>query len=170
MKIAMILNILFSTLLFFSCTKEPVQINNDTTSTTAKVPTTLNKTLMLKLINEARSKGCQCGDTYYYSAPALGWNDLLEKAAFNHSNDMYENKYFAHTALDGSNAGMRIERVGYNWKAYGENIGMGYKDEKEVVEAWLASPGHCKNLMNKNYKEVGVSRVGGYWTQAFGTR
>jgi len=53
---------------------------------------------------------------------------------------------------------------------YGENIGMGYKNEKEMVEGWLKSPGHCKNIMNKGYKEMGVAKVGSYWTQTFGAR
>jgi uncharacterized protein YkwD len=47
---------------------------------------------------------------------------------------------------------------------------MGYTTEKQVVDAWLKSPGHCKNIMNKNYKEMGVARVGTYWTQTFGTK
>jgi uncharacterized protein YkwD len=39
-----------------------------------------------------------------------------------------------------------------------------------VVDNWLKSPGHCKNIMNKAFKEVGVGRVGDYWTQNFGAR
>jgi uncharacterized protein YkwD len=131
------------------------------------VPATVNRTLMLQLVNEVRKRGCQCGDTYYYPAPPLGWNDQLEMAAYNHSADMAKNKFFAHKAPDGSKAGQRIERAGYLWKAYGENIGQGYKTEKEMVAGWLASPGHCKNIMSLNFKEMGVGRVGTLWTQTF---
>ena len=133
-------------------------------------PATVNRTQMLKLVNDARKRGCQCGDTYYYPAPPLTWNDQLETAAFKHSSDMAKNKFFAHLAPDGSRAGQRIERAGYHWKAYGENIGQGYKTEKEMVAGWLASPGHCKNIMNKNYTEMGVARVGTLWTQTFGRK
>ena len=130
----------------------------------------IDKITILKLVNEARKKGCQCGDTYYNPAPPLTWNELLEKAAAVHSNDMFTKKYFSHTAPDGSRAGERIEKEGYHWMMYGENIGMGFKNEREMVEGWLKSPGHCKNIMNKDYKEMGAAKAGNYWTQTFGTR
>lgn len=154
-----------------ACTKgeinNPENTSGEETSTT---PTTLNKTLMLQLVNNVRQAGCQCGDTYYNPVPALLWNDLLEQAAYNHSADMYQNYFFSHTAPDGSNGGVRIQRAGYVWRTYGENIAMGYKNERETVEGWLKSPGHCKNIMNRNFKEMGVARVGNYWTQAFGAK
>ena len=167
-----VFSLLFSTLVAVSCTKNEVSEDRPVPEETATtpVPTVLNKTLILQLVNDVRKKGCQCGETFYPAAGALTWNDLLEKAASGHSEDMYRNKYFSHTAPDGSNAGLRIERAGYSWMAYGENIGMGYKNEKEVVEAWTKSPGNCKNLMNARYKEMGVARVGSYWTQNFGAR
>ena len=76
---------------------------------------------------------------------------------------------FAYCA-DGSNGGVRIERAGYDWATFGENIAMGYRTEKDVVADWLQSPGHCKNIMNRNFKEMGVARVGNYWTQEFGAK
>lgn len=131
------------------------------------VPISLNKSIMLQLVNAARKKGCQCGDTFYYPAPPVKWNTQLEAAAYSHSADMYQKSYFSHTGADGSRAGQRIEREGYAWKAYGENIGTGFKTEAAVVEGWLKSPLHCKNIMNKGYTEMGVGRVGTLWTQAF---
>ncbi|MDB5209147.1 MAG: hypothetical protein JWR72_4222 [Flavisolibacter sp.] len=150
----------------FACTKstdstEPV-IDNSTS--------TVNKTLMLQLVNDARKKGCQCGDTWYPSAPALTWDVLLEKAALNHSKDMYSNNYFSHTSQDGTGAGVRIDVAGYKWKTYGENIAMGYNTEQAVVEGWLKSPGHCQNIMKASFKEMGVAKVGNYWTQDFGAK
>lgn len=133
-------------------------------------PTSINKTLLLQLINDVRKKGCRCGDTYYAPAPAVSWNSQLEQASLSHSNDMYANKYFAHASQDGSNPGNRIEGAGYRWRVYGENIAFGYRNEQEVVDGWIKSPGHCKNIMNKAFKEMGVSRVGDYWTQDFATK
>ena len=130
----------------------------------------VNKPLIVQLVNDARSKGCQCGDTYYPPAPPIAWNDLLEKAALNHSVDMSQNNFFSHTSPNGGNAGTRITAVGYRWVAYGENIAMGYNDERSVVAGWLNSPGHCKNIMSKNYKEMGVAKVNAYWTQAFASK
>lgn len=159
-------------LIFFSCTKneviDSVHIVDDPTLST--VPTTVNKSLMLDLVNEVRKAGCQCGDVYYSSTSTVKWNSQLELAAYNHSSDMYKNNYFSHIAPDGSNGGVRIERAGYNWRAYGENIATGYTIERSVIDGWLKSPGHCKNLMDKNYKDVGVAKVGTYWTQEFATK
>ena len=136
----------------------------------AESGTTVNKTLMVQLVNEVRKKGCDCGDTYYPAVPAITWNETLEKAAASHSKDMFQKKYFSHTSPNGTKAGARIEAAGYRWKTYGENIAMGYSDERAVVEGWLSSPGHCKNIMNAYYKEMGVANINGYWTQVFATK
>jgi uncharacterized protein YkwD len=173
MKIAMFsIPLLLISVLSFSCAKAVITpkdtiIENPTPAT---LPQTVNKTVMLQLINKARTTGCQCGDTYYYPVGTVTWNIQLELAAYNHSSDMYKNNYFSHIAADGTNGGVRIEKAGYKWLAYGENIGAGYKNEKEVIEAWLKSPTHCKNIMSQLYKEVGVAKVGTYWTQDFGSK
>src|SRR2546423_9277507 len=70
----------------------------------------VNKTLLLQLVNEARKKGCTCSNTYYPPVPPLTWNDQLETAAKEHSNDMFKNKYFSHIGADGSDVGSRIEQ------------------------------------------------------------
>jgi uncharacterized protein YkwD len=148
-----------------SCTKDSVAVADNNS-----VSPTVNKTVLLQLVNDARKKGCNCGNTYYAPAPALVWNNQLEKAAHNHSNDMFRNKYFSHTGSDGSGSGERINDAGYSWKYYAENIAQGYPTEKEVVAGWLSSPGHCSNIMSRDYKEMGVAKVGDYWTQDFGSR
>ena len=125
----------------------------------------INKTVLLQLVNAARKKGCNCGDTYYPPAPPVAWNEKLEKAAQNHSNDMQENHYFSHTNLQGQSAGMRLKNVGYQYWGYGENIANGYGSEEAVIRGWLTSPGHCSNIMSKAYDEMGVGKAGSYWTQ-----
>lgn len=148
-----------------SCVKDSIPVNSIQSSSS-----TVNKTVLLNLVNDARKKGCNCGNTYYAPVPSLTWNDQLEKAAYDHSNDMFQKKYFSHIGSDGSGAGERISSIGYNWKFYGENIGEGYQSEQEIVKGWLNSPGHCANIMNRNFKEFGVARVGDYWTQDFGSK
>src|SRR3982751_4087598 len=152
-----------------ACTKGEL-LNDVAIENNATVSSTVNKTLLLDLVNAVRKSGCQCGDTYYGPAPAVTWNNQLENAAIGHAKDMYQNKYFSHTAADGSNAGVRIERAGYYWSDYGENIASGYKNEQEVIGGWLSSPGHCKNIMNKTYKEMGVGRTGNVWAQEFAAK
>jgi uncharacterized protein YkwD len=128
----------------------------------------IDKEKLLQLINDARANGVTCEGTYYPPVPEITWNDALETAAQQHCNDMLQHRYFSHTGSDGSDAGSRMEQAGYRWKFFGENIGMGYKNEQEVVDGWLHSPGHCKNIMDKNFKEMGIARAGNYWTQDLG--
>jgi uncharacterized protein YkwD len=130
----------------------------------------LNKRLLLKLINQARQNGCTCAGKYYPPVPEVTWNDLLVRAAQDHSQDMSAKRYFSHIGTDGSDAGTRITTAGYKWINFAENIGMGYKDEEEVIDAWLHSPGHCKNIMNKAYSEIGIANVNGYWTLDLASR
>jgi uncharacterized protein YkwD len=172
MKATTILFLVLGTVLMGACSKEDTEAVPDLVEnpTISNLPATVNKSQLLQLVNEVRQKGCQCGETYYYPTTTVSWNNQLEQAAYNHSSDMYHNKYFSHTGSDGSDAGVRIDRTGYNWMAYGENIATGYTTEKDVVDAWIKSPGHCRNIMNKAYKEMGVARVGNYWTQEFGAR
>ncbi len=64
---------------------------------------------------------------------------------------MKTNNYFSHTGLNGSTAGQRITAAGYTWSAYGENIANGYSSEQAVINGWLGSEGHCKNIMSAEF-------------------
>jgi len=67
--------------------------------------------------------------------------------------------------------------AGYAWSALGENIAAGQSTVEIVVDGWMKSDGHCANLMNANFREIGAACVAGnanttyrtYWTQDFGT-
>jgi len=124
----------------------------------------------LQLVNDVRKKGCICGSTVMPPVGVVAWNDQLAKAAYGHSVDMNTHDYFSHTGLDGSTPGQRITAEGYRWSAYGENIAEGYSTEQIVMNAWLSSEGHCKNIMDGGFKDMGVGRDGNYWTQDFGSR
>ena len=95
------------------------------------------------------------------------WNNLIAAAADNHCEDMAQVGQLNHTGSDGSNAGTRLERVGYTWQQYGENIASGFTSSSEVLRAWISSPGHCRNLMGANFTEMGLARKDHFWTQVF---
>jgi uncharacterized protein YkwD len=61
-----------------------------------------------------------------------------------------------HTGPDGSTPGQRLRRCGYNWRHFGENLAAGYVNADEVVAAWMASPGHRKNILNPRVREIGL--------------
>jgi uncharacterized protein YkwD len=130
----------------------------------AQYPVTPNKKLLLDMVNDVRSKGCKCGNTYYPPVPPVKWNEKLEKAAQNHSNSRYSNASFSHVEKNGSTVGTRVTAVKYDWVTCAENIGMRYKTERAVIQGWMNSPAHCKNMMNELYKEIGIAIKGSYWT------
>lgn len=69
----------------------------------------------------------------------------------------------------------RVVAAGYTYKGYksfaiGENIAQGQMSIAEVMDGWFKSPGHCRNLMNPGFKEIGVALYNTYWVQDFGGR
>jgi len=130
---------------------------------------------VLQRVNEARAQPRTCGSRSFQAAPALSWNAKLGDAALAHSRDMAEQNYFSHQAPDGSQVSDRASRAGYRWQRIGENIAAGQGSEEQVMAGWLASPGHCSNIMNPDFTEMGAayamdksSAAGSYWTQVFG--
>ncbi|MEL7967577.1 CAP domain-containing protein [Vreelandella neptunia] len=130
---------------------------------------------MLSQINEARSQARQCGDQQFEAVEPLTWSCKLEAAAKSHSADMAENDYFSHTGPDGAGIEQRVGNQDYVWQAVGENIAAGHTSVSAVVEGWLDSPGHCRNIMNEAFTEMGMakakdseSRYSTYWTQTLG--
>lgn len=128
-----------------------------------------DKDEMLQLVNEARAESRRCGGEKHEATHPLGWNEKLAQAALVHANDMAENEFFDHTGSDGSTIVLRVERQDYVWGAVGENVAMGPRNVADVVEGWLESPGHCSNIMNPDFREMGaaISDDGQYWVQVF---
>jgi Cysteine-rich secretory protein family len=131
---------------------------------------------VLKLTNAARAEPRTCGNERFPAASPLEWNDRLAAAARAHSSDMATRNYFRHAGQGGSQVSDRASRAGYAWRRVGENIATGQGSAKQVVSAWLASPEHCANIMNRGLAEMGAayavnpdSDTGIYWTQVFGT-
>lgn len=131
---------------------------------------------MLQRVNAKRAAGASCGTkgTFAPTAP-LAWNAKLTNAAYGHSRDMADQNYFAHNSLDGRTMAQRITAAGYGWSAIGENIAAGYGSVQAVVDGWMASDGHCANIMSATYKDIGVacarnpsSTYGTYWTMDLG--
>lgn len=132
---------------------------------------------VLRLANAVRAQPRTCGTRRYDAAPPLRWAGELGVAAFVHSRDMATRSYFDHRAPNGSQVDARARRQGYNWRRVGENIAAGQGSPQQVMAAWLASPLHCENIMNRDFAEMGaayaVNENSGsviYWTQVFGTR
>lgn len=108
---------------------------------------------------------------------ALSRNPSLGLAAQQYAEFIAANDVISHTA-DGRTLDQRDEAAGYgDWTAVGENVAGGYATPDEALAAWLASPGHRKNILNPVYRETGVgcawsatSAYGYFYVQEFGTR
>ncbi len=129
---------------------------------------------MLPLVNAHRSQGANCGSQGNFGpAPALTAHPALRCAARAHSKDMADNNFFSHTNLMGESPGDRIDKTGYNWSTWGENIAAGNATAAATVNQWMNSDGHCANIMNPSFQHIGIGyspggQYGHMWTQVFG--
>jgi uncharacterized protein YkwD len=126
-----------------------------------------SRSKMLGLVNNARQNGRNCGKKWYPPVSKLQWNDKLEAAAKEHSNDMFQNNFFSHKGSDGMTVDNRLYTQHYFWKTCGENVAYGMLYEDELMKELLASEGHCANIMNPYFTQMGAWVTGLYWTQVF---
>ena len=132
-------------------------------------------TRVLQMVNDIRARGTRCGGRAFAPAPPLVLSGTLGGVAFGHATDMAAHNYFEHEDLAGHSPADRVRAVGYKEKLVGENIAYGPKSVEEVVQGWLDSPGHCQNMMDPRFVEMGIafanghslSRHGLYWVQLF---
>jgi len=123
-------------------------------------------------MNKRRAQGADCRSAGSYPpAPPLADNKTLQCAARNHSVDMSNRDYFAHDSPDGNSVADRADWAGYPWVAIGENLALGSPNAVSVVNGWMGSDGHCKNIMLSEFSEVGIGFHKGkhpLWTAVFG--
>ncbi len=121
----------------------------------------------LTLINNYRAQN---------GLPGLTLSPKLSNASEAHSADMAIRNYFSHTGSDGSSPWDRIRAAGYTYNTYlGENIAAGFADAQGNFDAWRNSPPHNEDMLNPNFKAIGIGRYyqagtayGWYWTTDFG--
>jgi uncharacterized protein YkwD len=121
------------------------------------------ETRLIFLMNQARTKA---------GLRPLKPSRILGEVARTHSRDMSARNFFSHNSPDGRGPKERLERAGFSWRAYGENIGCGQDTAEEILLTWMDSFVHRENLLDPAYTEVGVGLVRGgecwtYWTALF---
>jgi len=125
---------------------------------------------VLYKVNKLRTEGCRCGRKRMKATHPLTWNETLAYSAYRHAEEMTDYDFFAHKSIDGLDIGQRLDEIGYKWQYVGENLAVGQKSFEEAFQDWLASPSHCKMLMNPDMKEMGLIHYGDYWVHHFGTQ
>ena len=115
---------------------------------------------VVNLTNEERAKA---------GLPALEVDTELSKVAQAKSEDMRDNNYFAHNSPTYGSPFDMMNQFGVDYQSAGENIAKGQQTPEEVVNAWMNSEGHRKNIMNGSFTHIGVGYVeeGNIWTQQF---
>jgi uncharacterized protein YkwD len=108
-----------------------------------------------------------------HGLPGLHAAPLLNRSAQGWTNSMTAGDFFSH----GSDFAARISAVGFIWSSAGENIATGFLTPRQVVSAWMHSTGHCQNILNPTFRDVGTgvsaasvrsfATGAGTWTQDF---
>ncbi len=108
--------------------------------------TTENAQELLKDTNIQRQQAGESG---------LMLNDDLAKAAQAKADDMAKRNYWSHDTPEGVAPWSFVTATGYVYQSMGENLAAGFSDDDEVVNAWMASPHHRANILDKSYTQVG---------------
>lgn len=114
---------------------------------------------MVALINAERT---------FVGLSPLSENTLLDISAQKKACDMVDRRYYSHEDPDGKHGWDVIKGVGYHYRFAGENLAEGFKTDGPAMERLMASPLHKKNILSKDFTEVGIGRCGKYIVQHFG--
>lgn len=98
------------------------------------------------------------------SRPPLQWNKALARAAQRQADWMAQQKQLSH----GAPLKRRAKNVGYTYRAISENIAKTDSEPERMMQLWLKSPLHCINILNPEYRDIGVGSNNGYWTVILG--
>lgn len=142
-------SVIYSPNFIFSLKPLPVfsQRNNQAQS---QVNKPLNALDIVKLTNQIRNEE---------NIPKLTVNSKLSKAAQKRAHDMISNNYFSHISPHGKYFTWWLQNEEYDYEWSGENLARDFTSSKAVVDAWVESQDHYKNLINPNYNEIGISVV-----------
>lgn len=108
----------------------------------------INKENIIQLVNQSRNNS---------GIESLVENENLVRAAREKAEDMIKNNYFSHNSPTGITPWYWLDKNGYDYKYAGENLALGFSLAEDEHQAWMESPSHRKNILNPNYKEIGVA-------------
>ncbi len=96
--------------------------------------------------------------------PSLKRNSVLDSAATIKLTDMFANQYFEHMSPTGAGVSDVVNGVHYDFLVVGENLALGnFGGDYQVVQAWMNSPGHKANILDKRYTEIGIATGYGFY-------
>lgn len=95
-------------------------------------------------------------------------NARLDAAARAHAQWIARTGRYGHSGQGGSTHADRARAAGYCYRALAENIAWGIPSSDQVVEGWLNSPGHRRNILTPQLREYGLAGADGYWVMVIG--
>lgn len=114
----------------------------------------ITSSTVISLANSARVEG---------GLEKLTNNGLLASAAQAKANDMLAKQYFSHNTPSGETPWTFIKATGYSYVTAGENLAIDFSEAESVQSAWMNSPGHRANIMNKSFQEIGIGIAKGMY-------
>ena len=120
-----------------------------------------------RLSNATRTTKQRCGSSRWRPAAELKYDCELAAMAKLHATDLSKRNVLSHTSANGDNMTARANKLNIAWLSLGENIANGHKTADAAHTAWLASPGHCKNIMNPEFNSIGVALENTTWVVVF---
>lgn len=125
-------------------------------------------------LNALRRQPAQCA-AVGADVQRLTWETRLAASATEQARDLAVQDRLSHVDSRNRGLGVRLRSVGYAAAGAGENLAAGQSDIDDALQAWLASPSHCANLMQPEYRDVGLacvqrrgSRYQRFWVAHFG--
>jgi uncharacterized protein YkwD len=129
---------------------------------------------LLGQLNALRSQGQSCGEVPMPAAPPLRWESRLARSAQSFATELAQRDVLSHVGANGGGLRERFKRSGYLIARAGENLAAGQDEWDEVLQVWLNSAVHCDNLMQPEFRDVGLACSVGpgayqrYWVMHLG--
>jgi uncharacterized protein YkwD len=142
---------LFAVLTLVAAALLPASSSGERRDTTWTEANDVSRGALLDAMNEQRARR---------GLPPLQRNGRLDAAAADRIRDMFQLGYFDHVAPDGREPFVWVRQHGYRYRTVGENLAMGQRAAREVVEQWMASPGHRANILG-NFADTGIAIASG---------
>ncbi len=125
-------------------------------------------------LDQLRAQGQRCGGRWLPAAGPLQWSDALQRSAQTYAQELARRDLISHQGERSAGLRERLHAAGYRLISAGENLAAGPLDLDEALDHWLASPGHCENLMAPQFQDLGLAcvsapgRYGRFWVLHLG--
>jgi len=132
-------------------------------------PADLEPQQLLQAVNAVRAQARVCGARSWPAVPALQWDERLASSAQLFAQELAQRDSLSHEGKAARSLRERLRASAYSARMAGENLAAGLETLQDTVDQWLSSPGHCENLMQADFADMGLACASGpgryqtYW-------